>query len=321
MRALFFGTPAIAVPALNALHALADIAGVVCQPDRPKGRGLSAQPPPVKARAIELGLAVRQPDKIRAPDFAEWVLGLEADVALVIAYGRILPKAVLDGPRRGCLNLHASILPSYRGAAPIPWAIVRGETETGISLMQMDEGMDTGPVFSAHRLPIGPRASADELTDQLGQLAAQVVRLDLARAVAGAIPAVPQDHTRATTAPRLVKEDGRIPWAKRALDVHNHVRGMTSWPGAFTGVNGKILKVLVSQIAEDGSTRAPPGTVVSATRSGVLAACGTGVLAIVRGQIEGRKPLTAAELVAGRTLAEGMVLGSTSDIGATGSST
>lgn len=154
MRALFFGTPEIAVPALEALHEVAEIAAVVSQPDRPAGRGLALRPPPVKQRALELGLEVHQPTKVRTPDFAEWVASKQADVALVMAYGRILTQQVLEAPARGCMNLHASLLPQYRGASPITWAIVHGETETGISLMQMDAGLDTGPVYSMHRLTI-----------------------------------------------------------------------------------------------------------------------------------------------------------------------
>src|SRR5262245_60233986 len=182
MRALFFGTPAIAVPALEALAGIADVAGVVCQPDRPAGRGLTQKPPAVKVAAERLGLAIVQPTKIRTPDFTEWVREANADVALVMAYGRILPAGVLLAPRRGCMNLHASLLPRYRGAAPITWAIVRGETETGISLMQMDAGCDTGPVYTRHAIPIGENATADDVARDLGELAAAVVRSDLARA-------------------------------------------------------------------------------------------------------------------------------------------
>jgi methionyl-tRNA formyltransferase len=309
VRALFFGTPAIAVPALEALHAIADVAGVVCQPDKPAGRGLELKPPPVKLRALELGLPVVQPAKVRTPDFAAWVRDAGADLALVIAYGRILPPAVLEGPRRGCFNLHASILPRYRGAAPITWAIVRGEAETGISLMQMDEGMDTGPVFSIHRLPIGPETTADALGLELGQLAAAVVRADLARAVAGELGATPQDHAEATAAPILEKQQGRIVWSGSARAVHDHVRGMTSWPGAFTTVQGKTLKVLESRVGgaptEAGGT---PGTVVAASKQGIEVACGEGTLRILKAQMEGKKPLGAADLVAGRTLGAGMVL-------------
>ncbi len=309
MRALFFGTPAIAVPALDALHTVAEIAGVVCQPDRPSGRGLEEKPPPVKERALALGLPVVQPAKIRTPEFAAWVRDAAADVALVIAYGRILPRAVLDGPRRGCMNLHASILPGYRGAAPITWAIVRGEQETGISLMQMDEGMDTGPVFSIHRIPIGPETTAGELTTALGVLAAEVVRADLARAVDGALTATPQDHATATTAPILEKEHGRIPWSQTARAVHDHVRGMTPWPGAFTTAQGKTLKVLESRVGAAEGAAGPPGTVVVAGKQGIEVACGEGTLRILRAQVEGRKPLGAAELVGGRAVIAGTVLG------------
>jgi methionyl-tRNA formyltransferase len=309
VRALFFGTPAIAVPALSALAEIAEIVGVVCQPDRPAGRGLSVKPPPVKERAAELGLAVVQPAKIRTPEFADWVRAADADVALVIAYGRILPPAVLAAPRRGCMNLHASILPRYRGAAPITWAVVNGEAETGIALMQMDEGMDTGPVFSQHRIPIGPETTADELGTELGQLAAAVVERDLLRAVRGELTAVPQDHAAATMAPLLEKEHGRITFARPARAVHDHVRGMTSWPGAFTSIGGKTLKVQESRTLMESGEIAPAGTVVAATREGIDVACAPGALRILRAQIEGRKSLTAAELVAGRTLREGMILG------------
>lgn len=310
MRALFFGTPAIAVPSLEALASIADVVGVVCQPDRPAGRGLELRAPPVKVKALELGLPVVQPEKVRTPEFAAWVADARADVALVIAYGRILPKAVLEAPRRGCMNLHASILPRYRGAAPITWAIVGGEAETGISLMQMDEGMDTGPVYAVHRTPIGPDTTADELAIDLGALAARVVREDLRRAVDGALALTPQDHEAATHAALLKKEDGRIRWERSARQIHDHIRGMTSWPGAFTTIDGKAFKVLAARVeSEADQAGAPPGTVVMAGRGVVIVACGAGAIQIMRAQAEGRKPLAAADLVAGRTLQTGMVLG------------
>jgi methionyl-tRNA formyltransferase len=309
VRAIFFGTPAIAVPALSALAEIAEIAGVVCQPDRPAGRGLELKPPPVKLRADELGVPVLQPAKIRTPEFAAWVREANADVALVIAYGRILPPAVLEAPRRGCMNLHASLLPKYRGAAPITWAVVNGEAETGISLMQMDEGMDTGPVFSRHPIPIGPEMTADDLAVELGRLAALVIRQDLERAVRAELIAAPQDHAAATLAPILEKEHGRIAFTRPARAVHDHVRGMTSWPGAFTTAQGKMLKVLESRTLTETGQTAPPGTVVAAAKAGVDIACAPGALRILRAQLEGRKALGAAELVAGRTLREQMVLG------------
>ncbi|WP_437630050.1 methionyl-tRNA formyltransferase [Sorangium sp. So ce854] len=310
MRALFFGTPAIAVPSLEALASVADVVGVVCQPDRPAGRGLELKAPPVKVKARELGVPVVQPEKIRTPEFAAWVSDADVDVALVIAYGRILPKAVLEAPRRGCMNLHASILPRYRGAAPITWAIVGGEAETGVSLMQMDEGMDTGPFYAVHRIPIGPDTTADELAIELGALAARVVRDDLRRAVDGELALTPQDHAAATHAPLLKKEDGRIRWDRSARQIHDHIRGMTSWPGAFTTVEGKPLKVLAARVeSEAAHGEAPPGTVVMASRNVVIVACGAGAIQLLRAQAEGRKPLAAADLVAGRTLQTGMVLG------------
>lgn len=311
MRALFFGTPQIAVPALDALASLpgVEIPFVVCQPDRPAGRGLELKPPPVKQRALELGLTVHQPTKVKTPEFAAMIRDANADVALVIAYGRILAKAVLDAPRRGCMNLHASLLPKYRGAAPITWAIVQGETETGVCLMQMDEGMDTGPVLSTHRIPIGEDTTVDELYVSLGELAARVVREDLPRAVAGDLVPVPQDHSAATMAPMLEKEHGRVSWDKPARQVHNHVRGMTSWPGAFTISAGKTLKILGTRVLSEEGKLGEPGEILSADKHGVEIACGAGKVALLRGQLEGKKALSASELVAGRSLAKGAVLG------------
>lgn len=308
LRALFFGTPAIAVPSLEALTSVADVVGVICQPDRPAGRGLSLAAPPVKERALALGLTVLQPEKIRTPELAARLNDFGADVALVIAYGRILPKAILEAPRHGCMNLHASLLPRHRGAAPITWAIAHGEVETGISLMQMDEGCDTGPVYSQHRIAIEPDMTADELAVSLGQLAAAVVRTDLLRAVAGDLEPVEQDETQATQAPLLQKEDGRIDWSKDMHAIHDHVRAMTSWPGAFTYAGGKLLKVLASQRGAELSP-APPGTVVVADKRGVEIACGRGTLRLLRAQLEGKKPLSAPELVSGRALSATMVLG------------
>lgn len=308
IRALFFGTPAIAVPSLEALASIADVVGVVCQPDRPSGRGLTLTAPPVKERALALGLSVVQPEKIRTPDFAAWVTERQADVALVIAYGRILPKGLLDAPRHGCLNLHASLLPRYRGAAPITWSIAHGEVETGISFMLMDEGMDTGPVFTQHRIPVGPDMTADELAVELGRLAADVVRADLLRVLSGELQPAPQDGSLATTAPILEKEDGRIDWSRDNRAVHDHVRAMTSWPGAFTHAGGKLLKVLQTSPASDVAG-APPGTVVTADKRGIEIACGRGTLMLLRGQLEGKKAHDARELVSGRAVSAGTVLG------------
>src|SRR5215472_1461300 len=193
MRALFFGTPDFAVPSLDALAAVADVAGVVCQPDKPRGRGLELTPPPVKARALELGLLVVQPTKLRTGEFAAWARKQGADVALVVAYGRILPPDVLAATRLGFVNVHASLLPKYRGAAPVAWAIVEGESETGITLMQLDEGMDTGPMLEAFATPIDENETAGELAHRLAALGAEAVRNGLPRFVAGGYTPVAQD--------------------------------------------------------------------------------------------------------------------------------
>jgi methionyl-tRNA formyltransferase len=304
MRAIFFGTPDIAVPALDALHAVAEVTGVVCQPDRPSGRGLELRAPAVKVRARALGIPVVQPIKIRTPDFLAWVNEQSADFALVLAYGRILPASVLAAPAKGCLNLHASILPRYRGAAPINWAIVRGERETGVSLMQMDEGLDTGPVFTVRKIAIGENETAGELSTRLGELAAVTVREDVPRVARGELVAAPQDGALATLAPILEKKDGRIDWTRPAAEVHDHARGMTPWPGAYTHVGGKLLKVLATR-RSPLKTVGAPGTIVAADSNGVLVACGDAPLEIVTAQLEGRKPLAARELVSGRTLAVG----------------
>ncbi len=307
MRTVFFGTPAIAVPALRALHESTAVEAVVCQPDRPSGRGLALTPPAVKVAAAGLGLPVRQPVKVRDGELAEWLRQLAPDVAVVMAYGRILPDDVLAAPRCGCVNLHASILPRYRGAAPIQWAVIRGETTTGVSLMQMDAGMDTGPVFTARSLAIGPDETAGELAERLAELAARVVREDLAAVVTGAMAAVPQDPKLATHAPPIRGEDAVIDWTRSAADVHALVRGMSPSPGARTAYRGGTLKVHALALAADGPT-SPPGVVAVHGRR-VFVGTGTGAVEVVRAQCEGRRPQSAADLVNGRALRDGEALG------------
>jgi methionyl-tRNA formyltransferase len=309
MRALFFGTPDIAVPSLEALCEIADVRGVVCQPDRPAGRGLELKAPPVKERALALGLELVQPTKIRTEEFAAWMRERDADFALVIAYGRILPPAVLTAARKGCLNLHASLLPKYRGAAPINWAIAQGERETGISLMQMDEGCDTGPVFVERAIAVGENETAGELYARLAELAATVVREELPRAIAGELPATPQDHALASMAPMLTKDVGAVDWSKPSRRVHDLSRAMTPWPGAHTLLGGKRFKLLATRVAAEHGDEGPPGTVVALSKDAARIACGAGSILLLRGQIEGKKALDAGQLAAGRTLTVGAVLG------------
>ncbi|MSP25736.1 MAG: methionyl-tRNA formyltransferase [Myxococcales bacterium] len=305
-RAVFFGTPEIAVPALAALADSVHVVGVVCQPDRPAGRGLNLKAPALKVRARALGLEVVQPEKLRGEEFAAWLRARDADVGVVMAYGRMLPEAVLSLPRLGCINLHASLLPKYRGAAPISWAIVHGERETGIALMQMDAGCDTGPTYTSRALEIGADETAGELSLRLAALGAIVVREDLPRALEGELACTAQDATRATMARLLERADGEIDWRLPAGRVHDRVRGMTPWPGAQTTLNGGRFKVLVTRVASAGGNEGEPGVVLSLDGGTARIACGDGALWLLRGQAEGRKALDARELASGRTIAVGM---------------
>jgi len=305
VRAIFFGTPDFSVPCLEALSRIAEVALVVSQPDRPSGRGLAVTPPPVKARALELGLAVKQPTKVRTPDFAEELRAVGADVAVVVAYGRILPRAVLDAPRLGCVNVHASLLPRWRGAAPIQWAIASGDAESGVCLMQMDEGMDTGPVLARARAPIGPNETAAELAERLSRLGAELLERELPRFVAGELVATPQPADGVTLARILEKSDGRVDFTKGARAVHDHVRGMSPWPGAFATLAGARVKIHRTHVVTDEGVRGAPGTVLACAASGIEIACGRGSIAIDELQLEGRKRLGAAEHLAGSSWAPG----------------
>lgn len=309
MRAIFFGTPEFAVPALEALVEIADVTAVVCQPDRPAHRGLELTAPPVKQCALAKGITVVQPDKVKTPEFAQWVKDQNADVALVVAYGRILPKAVLDAPRTGCVNVHASLLPKYRGAAPITWAIVRGEKRTGITLMKMDEGMDTGPMIETFSTEILEDETAGELGKRLSDLGALAVRKSLPKWVAGGFEVTPQDHANATMAPLLKKEDGRIDWKEPARAVHDRVRGMSPWPMAQTSLSGKRVVVHQTKVTNDEPAKAVPGTVIFADKSHVIVQAGRGAVELVRIQLEGKKPIRATDWWSGRGVKEGDVLG------------
>jgi methionyl-tRNA formyltransferase len=318
IRLVFFGSPAFAVPALDAARAIAEVVGVVCQPDRPAGRGLGVAAPAVKVRALELGLPVSQPTKLRTGEFGAWMRSLSLDVALVVAYGRILPKDVLEAPRRGCVNVHASLLPKYRGAAPITWAVVNGETESGVTLMQLDEGLDTGPTFARLTIPIGPEETAGELGERLAQLGADAVSRWLLEYVRGAVSLEAQDHAHATLAPVLRKEDGRVDWTASARRVHDHVRGMSPWPGAFTSATGTgrgpepkpiTVKIHTAAVIADARASSSPGTVLVADKARVLVACGEDtVLELLNVQPEGRRVLRATEWAIGRGVSRGDIL-------------
>jgi len=305
VKTIFFGSPEFAVPCLEALHEISDVAVVVSQPDRPAGRGLALRPPAVKQRALELGLEVWQPTKVRTAEFAERLHALETDVAVVVAYGRILPVAVLEAPRAGCVNVHASLLPRWRGAAPIQWSIVHGDEETGVTLMQMDEGMDTGAILASVSTPIAANDDSATLSERLSKMGAELLRAELPRYVAGELNPTPQDGAVATMAPLLHKEHGRIDWNKPARAVHDQIRGMNPWPGAHTVLGERRIKVhraIASTLDPEGAT---PGQVIALDPDGILVACAEGTLEIQELQESGRKRVDARSFASGRGVALG----------------
>ena len=305
MRTVFFGSPEFAVPCLEALHGISEVAAVISQPDRPAGRGLAMRPPAVKSRALELGLDVWQPTKVRTAEFAERLGALDLDVAVVVAYGRILPKAVLDAPRLGCVNVHASLLPRWRGAAPIQWSIVHGDAETGVTLMQMDEGMDTGPILAMDSTPIAREEDAASLSARLSAMGAELLRRELPRYVAGELEPQAQDDTLATMAPLLQKEHGRIDWNQPAQAVHDQIRGMNPWPGAHTTLGDRRIKVFAAIPSTLDPEGAAPGEVTALDAEGILVACSEGTLEIQELQESGRKRVDARAFISGRGVAVG----------------
>ena len=297
MKLLYMGTPQFAVlPLLSLVEAGHEIVAVVTRIDKPAGRGRVLAAPAVKRAALERGLSVYQPKRVREPEFIETLKTLGAEAIVVAAYGQILPTEILTLPKYGCINIHASLLPRYRGAAPITWAIVRGETETGNTIMQMDEGMDTGAILMQERIPIDPKDTAGTLTEKLSIQGAQLITTALPLIAAGKLAPKTQDSSRATLAPLLKKEDGRIDWERGALEIHNRVRGMSPWPGAYTVLDNKIVKIIETE-AMDGS--AEPGRLLEKNGDTLFAGTGSGLLQLLAIQPEGKKPMSAAEFLRG----------------------
>jgi len=300
LRLAFMGSPDFAVPALRALHAAGhEVAAVYAQPPRPAGRGQRQTPCPVHRAALELGLPVRTPARVRR-DAAEHeaFAALDLDVAVVAAYGLILPKPMLDAPRRGCLNIHASLLPRWRGAGPIQAAILAGDAETGITIMRMEEGLDTGPMLLREATPIGPRATMPEVHDALAAIGGRLIL----RALAEDPPAVPQPEAGVTYAPKIAKQDGRLDWSQPAIALDRQVRALNPWPGTHFTQGAETIRVLA---AEPAAGSGPPGTVLDAAPT---IACGAGALRLLRLQRAGRAAMTAGEVLRGYPMPVGRVL-------------
>jgi methionyl-tRNA formyltransferase len=301
-RIVFMGTPAFAVDSLRACLDVGEVVAVVTQPDKPKGRGQALSISPVKALAQEKGLPVLQPQRIRHTPFAEELRQLAPEVCVVTAYGKILPRDVLEVPPRGCVNVHASLLPRFRGAAPIQWAIAQGDSETGVCLMKMDEGMDTGPVLACRRVSISPGDTAATLHDTLAALGGQLLREELPRYLQGVLAPRPQPEEGVVMAPMIDKEHGRLDFRKSAVELERRLRAFHPWPGTFTTLEGGLLKVHEAHVGEG---RGAPGEVLAAGPSGLEVACGEGSLVLTRVQPEGRRVMSAKELLAGRKVQRG----------------
>lgn len=307
MKIVFMGTPEFAVPSLKALvDSGEEVAAVVAQPDKPQGRGLKLSPPPTKVFAEERGITVLQPPGIRTEAFLRDLAELNPDIIIVAAYGKILPKSVLELPGFGCINVHASILPEYRGAAPVNWAIARGEKVTGVTIMRMDEGMDTGDILLTREVPIDDDDTGETLSGKLSLAGAELLLLALENLKRGELHPLKQNDSLATYAPMLKKEDGRIDWSKPAGEIRNLIRGMLPWPGAFTLLGGKLLKIYKAAIAEGAGKE---GEVITAPQGVLRVMTGKGALDILELQIEGGKRLPSKDFLSGRKIEPGTVLG------------
>ena len=304
------GTPEFAVPSLEALIGAGyEVVAAVTQPDRPVGRKKTLTPPPVKVCAQAHGVPVLQFERIRRKEGREALTALQPDLFVTAAFGQILSKAVLDIPRLGTINVHASLLPQYRGSAPINWCIVSGEKKAGVTTMMTNEGIDTGDMLLRDEMEIGENETAEELTERLSRLGAQTLLRTLRALEDGTLVRTPQNEAEASYQPMLTREMGEMDWSRSAQQLHDQVRGLYPWPGAYTTMDGGALKVWVSRIS-DMKTDAAPGAVVKAdAKEGLFVACGTGVLQIVELQAPGSKRMNARDYLRGKPMQTGTVLG------------
>lgn len=310
LRVVFMGTPEFAVPCLEALLDSEDeVVAVVAQPDKPAGRGNKLKSPPTVELARARSIPVYQPKALRSGAFPPALAALGADLFVVVAYGRILPADILAMPRLGCINVHGSLLPAYRGAGPIQWALLRGEVETGVTTMFMDVGMDTGDMLEMASLPITPEDTSQSLHDKLAPLGAALLRETILHLKDGSLTRSEQDHAAATMAPMLAKDDGAIDWARPARDLDWHVRGMYPWPGAFTFRGDQRLVITAGIPLPDGQDGAAPGAILGGSQAGIPVATGAGVYRISRVKPAGKREMEAAEYLRGHPVRPGECLG------------
>lgn len=309
LRAIFLGTPEFAIPSLRALRDKVELLAVVTQPDRPQGRGRKVAPPPVAQVARELGVPVLQPVKLRDPAVVEALRALRPDVIVTVAYGKIIPPQILTLPPLGCINVHPSLLPKYRGASPIQAALANGERETGVTIMYQSEALDAGDIILQRRVPIAPDDTAQTLEARLAEEGAHALVEALVLIADGKVPRLPQDESQTTYAGKLTKESGRIDWTQSATALVNFIRAMDPWPSAYTWHRGKLLKISKGKALE-GASASQPGVVTEARRGeGFVVATGQGSLLVTEVQPEGRRRMTADEYVRGTHLQVGERLG------------
>jgi methionyl-tRNA formyltransferase len=305
LRVVFLGTPAFALPTLDRLLASRHhVVAIITQPDRPSGRGQRTSGSPVKARALEVGLPVLQPARLKEPGFLAALGTFNADIGVVAAYGRLLPEAAFTAPRHGMINVHASLLPRYRGAAPIHRAVIAGERETGVTIMRIVKALDAGPMLAAVRCPVGPDDTSVDVQRQLAELGGSLLVETLDRFGVDDIPETPQDDSQATYAPPLTKEDGVVVWSRAAADIHNQIRGLHPWPHAFSFLDGQRL-ILHRSAAVDEPVNEVPGTVLAAEGNDFRVATADGAIRLLEVQSEGRRPMDARVFLTGHRIARG----------------
>ena len=304
MRVIFFGTPDFAVPSLNALFGAHEVVGVVTRPDRPRGRGQKVTSSPVKIAAAAGSTQILQPARLSDPEWLREVAGLRADIAVVAAYGRLLPQDLLDIPRLGFINVHASLLPRWRGAAPIHRAVIAGDTETGITIMRVVLELDAGPMLAAASTPIGTADTSETLDARLGLMGADLLIDTMDRLDSGTAAEVPQDDSKATYAPKLERHESQIDWGRRAIEIDRQIRGLQPWPLAAGMLAGRRVAFLTSSVI-DSAVTAEPGTVIAATAGGLVVACSGGAVRITDVLPEGRRSMSVRDFLNGAAVEPG----------------
>lgn len=307
MKIIFMGTPDFSVGTLEALIGAGhEVVLAVTQPDKPKGRGKAMQFPPVKEAALAHGIEVFQPPRVREPECIEYLRKYNADIIVVVAFGQILPKAILEMPQYGCVNVHASLLPKYRGAAPIQWAVIDGQKVSGVTTMRMDEGLDTGDVIMKEEVVLSEKETGGSLFERLSVVGAGLCVKTLAAIENGTAVYTPQDHAQATKVGMINKKFGLVDWNKSAVELENLIRGLNPWPSAYTRMNGKTLKIWDADVLEK-NTKAEPGTIIKVTKDAICVQTGEGILVLNEIQLEGKKRMQCDAFLRGYQVEEGTI--------------